>query len=134
MLASLASSPILDRRLMPALATSVNVLAPAPDVVEDHAIHFRSDGLALSPMEYAWLLVQLAEDGRIAADEFAREGVVATLEARMAALLGKEMAVFLPAVRSPTILPCASWHGVATGWSCSAKATSITTRAIVRRS
>lgn len=96
MLASLASSPILDRRLMPAPATSANVLARAPDVVEYHAIHFRSDGLALSPMEYARLLVQLAEDGRIAADEFAREGVVATLEARMAALLGKEVAVFLP--------------------------------------
>jgi len=63
---------------------------------QDHRVHFRSDGLALSPSEYARLLVQLAEERGIAADEFAREGVVAELEERMAALLGKEMALFLP--------------------------------------
>ena len=59
-------------------------------------MHFRSDGLALSPAEYARLLVQLAEDRGIPADEFSREGVVAELEQRVAALLGKEMALFLP--------------------------------------
>jgi len=63
---------------------------------DDHVVHFRSDGLGLSPAEYAELLVQLAADRGIAADEFSREGVVAELEDRIAALLGKEMAVFLP--------------------------------------
>ena len=63
---------------------------------EGRAVHFRSDGLALSPAEYARLLARLAEEGGIAADEFSREGVVAELEERMAALLGKEAAVFLP--------------------------------------
>ena len=63
---------------------------------EDNAVHFRSDGLALSPAEYARLLARLAEEGGIAADEFSREGVVAELEERMAALLGKEAALFLP--------------------------------------
>ena len=62
----------------------------------DRTVHFRSDGLALSPAEYTRLLVQLAEEPRIAADEFSREGVVLELEERMAALLGKEMALFLP--------------------------------------
>ena len=63
---------------------------------DDHIVHFRSDGLALPPGEYADLLVRLAADPGIADDEFSREGVVAELEDRMAALLGKEMAVFLP--------------------------------------
>jgi threonine aldolase len=62
----------------------------------DGTVHFRSDGLALSPTEYARLLVQLAEGRGIAADEFSREGAVVELEQRMAALLGKEMALFLP--------------------------------------
>jgi len=59
-------------------------------------VHFRSDGLGLSPAEYARLLVQLAEERGVAADEFSREGVVLDLEQRIAALLGKEMALFLP--------------------------------------
>src|SRR5215469_5446670 len=63
---------------------------------EDNAVHFRSDGLALSPAEYARLLARLAEEGGIAAVEFSREGVVAELEKRMAASLGKEAALFLP--------------------------------------
>lgn len=63
---------------------------------EDRTVHFRSDGLALSPAAYARLLVQLAEKRSIIADEFSREGVVGELEERMAALLGKEMAIFLP--------------------------------------
>src|ERR1700737_4888556 len=63
---------------------------------EGPLMHFRSDGVALSPIEYARLLTRLAEDGGIVADEFSREGVVATLEERMATMLGKEMAVFMP--------------------------------------
>lgn len=62
----------------------------------DRTVHFRSDGLALSPGEYARLLLQLAEQRGIATDEFSREGVVVELEQRMAALLGKETALFLP--------------------------------------
>ncbi len=64
--------------------------------VRDHRIHFRSDGLALSPAEYALLLARLAENDGIAADEFSRDGVVTRLEERVATMLGKETAVFLP--------------------------------------
>ena len=67
-----------------------------PQGAEDHSIHFRSDGLALSPAEYARLLARLAENGRIVADEFSRDGIVTQLEERIAAMLGKEAAVFLP--------------------------------------
>ena len=67
-----------------------------PQGVEDHSIHFRSDGLALSPADYARLLARLAENDRIAADEFSRGGVVTQLEERIAEMLGKEAAVFLP--------------------------------------
>jgi threonine aldolase len=64
--------------------------------LEDRTVHFRSDGVALSPAEYAELLNRLAPNGGIVADEFSRDGAVAALEERMAAALGKEMAVFLP--------------------------------------
>jgi threonine aldolase len=62
----------------------------------DARVHFRSDGLALSPADYARLLAHLAEESGIEADEFSCDGVVAQLEQRMAAILGKETAVFLP--------------------------------------
>src|SRR5215472_8318539 len=62
----------------------------------DTGVHFRSDGLSLSPADYARLLAHLAEESGIEADEFSRDGVVAHLEQRMAETLGKETAVFLP--------------------------------------
>ncbi|MFL5268346.1 MAG: threonine aldolase family protein [Stellaceae bacterium] len=62
----------------------------------ERIVHFRSDGLALSPAEYAELLTRLAKNGGITADEFSRDGTVAALEERMAAILDKEAAVFLP--------------------------------------
>src|SRR5262249_30610717 len=89
------SCPILFRSAEPIKA------APGAQTMShndnsDCTVHFRSDGLALSPGEYSDLLVRIAADGGIAADEFSREGVVAELEDRMAALLGKETAIFLP--------------------------------------
>jgi threonine aldolase len=74
---------------MPALHNSISGFT-------DCVVHFRSDGIALSPIEYARLLARLAEDDGLAADEFSRAGIITTLEERMAALLGKEMAVFMP--------------------------------------
>src|SRR3954465_13970559 len=59
-------------------------------------VQFRSDGLGLSPAAYARLLTEIAETRGIAVDDYSRGGVVAELEERMAALLGKETAVFLP--------------------------------------
>ncbi|MGD9618064.1 MAG: low specificity L-threonine aldolase [Alphaproteobacteria bacterium] len=59
-------------------------------------VQFRSDGIGLSPAEYARLLADIAETRGIDIDDYSRGGVVAELEERMAVLLGKERAVFLP--------------------------------------
>src|SRR6266567_1443427 len=59
-------------------------------------VQFRSDGLGLSPAAYVRLLAEIAETRGIALDDYSLGGVVAELEARMAALLGKEAAIFLP--------------------------------------
>jgi hypothetical protein len=71
-----------------ALPALVGVKARAEPVVivaEDGAVQLRSDGLALSPPNYARLLARLADDPGIEADEYSRYGVVASLEARFAA-------------------------------------------------
>jgi threonine aldolase len=62
----------------------------------ERIVQFRSDGLGLSPSAYARLLAEIADTRGIAPDDYSRGGVVAELEARMAALLGKEAAIFLP--------------------------------------
>ncbi|HVH81208.1 MAG TPA: aminotransferase class I/II-fold pyridoxal phosphate-dependent enzyme, partial [Stellaceae bacterium] len=68
-----------------------------PDAAdEERLVQFRSDGLGLSPAAYGRLLAEIAETRGIATDDYSRDGIVAELEARMAALLGKEAAVFLP--------------------------------------
>jgi threonine aldolase len=63
---------------------------------DDRLVQFRSDGLGLAPRDYARLLDEIATRRGIAPDDYSRGGVVAELEARMAALLGKEAAIFLP--------------------------------------
>jgi threonine aldolase len=59
-------------------------------------VDFRTDGLMLSPADYARLLARLADGGRAGADVYLAGGCVAELEARFARLLGKEQAVFVP--------------------------------------
>jgi threonine aldolase len=69
---------------------------PANAASDERIVQFRSDGLALTPTAYARLLAEIAETRGIAQDDYSRDGVVAELETHMAALLGKEAAVFLP--------------------------------------
>jgi threonine aldolase len=66
------------------------------DIAGEPIVQFRSDGLGLSPAAYARLLAEIAETNGIAEDDYSRDGVVAELEARIATLLGKEAAVFMP--------------------------------------
>ena len=63
---------------------------------EDQIVQFRSDGLNLSPAAYGRLLAEIAETRGIAVDDYSRAGVVSELETQMAALLGKDAAVFMP--------------------------------------
>jgi threonine aldolase len=62
----------------------------------DRAINMTSDGLALSPAEYARLLGQLSEKDALEADSYCVGGSVACLERDIARILGKEAALVLP--------------------------------------
>lgn len=59
-------------------------------------VDFIHDGMLLSPQEYATLLLQLADEGKISPDYYSNGGVVEALENKFALLLGKESAVFMP--------------------------------------
>lgn len=62
---------------------------------DDHVFAY-GDGIAFSPEEYARLLAGITANGSIESDDYSRGGVVEELETRMASLLGKEAAVWLP--------------------------------------
>jgi threonine aldolase len=73
----------------------------------EERVYAFGDGVPLGPAEYAQLLVRLATPARdrglervtfeeIGPDEYSRGGVVQALEARMAAILGKEAAIWMP--------------------------------------
>jgi threonine aldolase len=62
----------------------------------EKAVKFTRDGIDLSPLEYSRLLFELAEAGKIEADNYSLGGVVEELEILFAELLGKESAVFMP--------------------------------------
>jgi threonine aldolase len=65
---------------------------PFPAAGAGERLFAYGDGIPLEPEEYASLLAKL----RPAADEYSRGGVVEQLEVRMADLLGKEAAVWMP--------------------------------------
>jgi threonine aldolase len=54
------------------------------------------DGIPHTPEEYAQLLSGLAKSGNLTHDDYSRGGAVEKLEARLASLLGKEAAVWMP--------------------------------------
>jgi threonine aldolase len=94
---SIARREFLVGGVLPMLAgTASTHAAERADAVKDPIINFYSDGLALSPADYARLLGRLAELPGIEVDNYSRDGVVGLLEQQIAKLLGKEMAVYLP--------------------------------------
>jgi threonine aldolase len=76
------------------LAAAFDVAAadPAPD----DRVDATGDGIHHTPAEYTKLLARLTEGGGMEPDSYSLGGVVAKLETRMAAILGKESAVWLP--------------------------------------
>jgi len=76
-----------------ALAASPAAVAP---VDRPDRVHFLSDGLSLTPLEYSRLLARLVEEKNIQADSYSLGGVIEKLESRFAAILGKEQPAFLP--------------------------------------
>lgn len=59
-------------------------------------VYALGDGIPHTPAEYSRLLAGLAEKGGLAPDNYSRGGIVEQVESRMASLLGKETAVWLP--------------------------------------
>jgi threonine aldolase len=59
-------------------------------------VNFTRDGLDLTVREYANLLTQIDVKDKIEPDYYSNGGVVEELEKRMAKILGKESAVFMP--------------------------------------
>ncbi len=59
-------------------------------------VRMTGDGLGLTAGDQARLLTRLADEGRIDRDSYSNGGTVQQLEEQVAALLGKERAVFMP--------------------------------------
>lgn len=71
-------------------------LAPIPLMAApEQRVYALGDGIPHTPAEYSALLAKLAA-GQLEADDYGEGGVVEKLEAKMAGLLGKEAAVWLP--------------------------------------
>jgi len=67
--------------------------APA---IANGTVKLTGDGLALSPAEYAQLVVRLVEEKNLAPDSYSIGGMVEELEHAFARVLKKERAVFMP--------------------------------------
>ena len=61
-----------------------------------NAVNFISDGLGLTPSEYAQVLQECTASGSIHLDSYTLGGAVEQVEAKFAELLGKERAIFMP--------------------------------------
>src|SRR5262245_53457558 len=81
----------------PAIANAASAQSgPAGPEIRERIVQLHAEGLGLSPKEYGRLLLSIAEQPGIEPDFYSQGGVVAELEERMAKLLGKETAVYLP--------------------------------------
>src|SRR5882757_4862675 len=78
------------------LAAYPMAASPLAAAEPEARIYAFGDGIPHTPAEYAQLLTTLTNNGSLAADDFSRGGVVVQLESRVASLLGKEAAVWLP--------------------------------------
>ena len=71
-------------------------VAPATAEPASSRVRMTGDGLDLTAGDQARLLTRLADEGRIDRDSYSNGGTVHQLEEQVAALLGKERAVFMP--------------------------------------
>jgi threonine aldolase len=85
---------IMQRRSF--LAAPLAAAYPLASAEPEPRVYVFGDGIPHTPGEYAQLLATLANAGNVTVDDYSRGGVVEQLENRMAALLGKEAAVWLP--------------------------------------
>jgi threonine aldolase len=78
------------------LATGVGAFQAAAAAPSDSTVFAYGDGIPHTPEEYSQLLLKISAGGKIEPDDYSRGGVVEQLESRMAVMLGKEAAVWLP--------------------------------------
>src|SRR5215831_5857916 len=76
------------------LATPLAAFQLASAAEPEKRVYALGDGLRLTPLEYAQLLTRLTPD--LKPDSYSQGGIVEQIETRMAAILGKETAVWLP--------------------------------------
>ena len=72
------------------------VSSSAVELGANRPVFFQGDGLNLGPGEYADILAGITAAGDLEEDYYSNGGIVEDLEKRMANILGKERAVFLP--------------------------------------
>jgi threonine aldolase len=84
----------MHRRQFLASPLAVAFQAAAAEGAPDDRVYATGDGIPHPPKEYAALLSQLSVD--VTPDSYSIGGTVEKLEQRMASLLGKETAVWLP--------------------------------------
>src|SRR5882672_8979019 len=70
--------------------------AAAATTPREDRVSFVGDGVSLNPIEYSRLLARVVEEKNIQPDSYALGGAIGQIEERVAAILGKEQAVFLP--------------------------------------
>jgi threonine aldolase len=101
------SMPLTRRELVHTLGTATGLAwldrpasaagaAMATMAAEDRTVHLSGDGIGLSPRAYAALLDELSDDADVREDNYLLGGEVERFEQHWAALLGKEIAVFMP--------------------------------------
>jgi threonine aldolase len=78
------------------LATPLAALQIARAEGSTDRVQATGDGVPHTPQEYAALLARLTDGGAIEPDSYSLHGATGKLEDRMAAVLGKETAVWLP--------------------------------------
>jgi len=71
-------------------------LAAVQSAEREQRVQATGDGIVLSTEEYGQLLVELARKGKAEPDNYSLGGIVEELERRVAGVLGKETAVWLP--------------------------------------
>src|SRR5215468_1341428 len=76
------------------LATPLAAFQLASASEPEKRVYALGDGLRLTPLEYAQVLTRLTPD--LKPDSYSQGGIVEQIETRMAAMLGKEAAVWLP--------------------------------------
>jgi threonine aldolase len=82
--------------LAPALSAQAFTTNEETVNIPENLVNFTSDGLNLSPLAYTQLLSELTRKDDLLADNYSLNGCVEELENKMAKILGKEAAVFMP--------------------------------------